>query len=193
MKTEELQAQGLTEDQIKYVMSENGKDLTKVQKENESLSTERDNWKKRAEDAEGTLKGFEGKDFDAIQKERDEWKKKAEDSESAFQKQIYERDFSDALATAMEEYKFSSEYAKNAVVAEIKAAGLKLVDGKIIGLNDMMENIKSKDASAFVTEQQENKATFTQPLGGGNNKTEPITGDPNKMDFATYKKWREQN
>ena len=181
MKTEELQAQGLTEDQIKYVMSENGKDLTKVQKENESLSTERDNWKKRAEDAEGTLKGFEGKDFDAIQKERDEWK------------QIYERDFSDALATAMEEYKFSSEYAKNAVVAEIKAAGLKLVDGKIIGLNDMMENIKSKDASAFITEQQENKATFTQPLGGGNKKTEPITGDPNKMDFATYKKWREQN
>ena len=23
--------------------------------------------------------------------------------------------------------------------------------------------------------------------------TEPITGDPNKMDFDTYKKWRAQN
>ena len=23
--------------------------------------------------------------------------------------------------------------------------------------------------------------------------SEPITGDPNKMDFATYKKWRQQN
>lgn len=168
MKTEDLQAQGLTEDQINFVMAENGKDLKKTQKENETLIAERDNWKGRAETAEDTLKGFEGKDFDAIQAERDQWKKKAEDAEKEYKEQIYERDFSDALSTAVEAYKFSSEYAKSAVMAEIKAAGLKLVDGKIIGLNDMIESIKSKDVSAFVSEEQEqakqNMAKFTTPV-----------------------------
>ena len=40
--------------------------------------------------------------------------------------------------------------------------------------------------------QQEEQAAFTTVMGAGS-KSEPITGDPNKMDFATYKKWREQN
>ena len=40
-----------------------------------------------------------------------------------------------------------------------------MLDGKIIGLNDMIESIKAKDASAFVTESQEEKAKFTTPPG----------------------------
>lgn len=163
MKTEDLQAQGLNEEQIKYVFAENGKDIAAEKKRADTAEKDRDSWKNRAETAENTLKGFEGKDFDAIQKDRDEWKQKAEKAEADYKQQIYERDFSDALSTAMESYKFSSDYAKTAVMAEIKSAGLKLLDGKIIGLNDMIENIKAKDASAFVTESQEEKAEFTTP------------------------------
>lgn len=165
MKTEDLQAQGLNEDQIKYVFAENGKDIAAEKKRADTAEKDRDSWKNRAETAENTLKGFEGKDFDAIQKDRDEWKQKAEKAEADYKQQIYDRDFSDALSTAMESYKFSSDYAKTAVMAEIKSAGLKLLDGKIIGLNDMIENIKAKDASAFVTESQEEKAKFTTPPG----------------------------
>lgn len=165
MKTEDLQAQGLNEDQIKYVFAENGKDIAAEKKRADTAEKDRDSWKNRAETAENTLKGFEGKDFDAIQKERDEWKQKAEKAEADYKQQIYDRDFSDALSTAMESYKFSSDYAKTAVMAEIKSAGLKLLDGKIIGLNDMIESIKAKDASAFVTESQEEKAKFTTPPG----------------------------
>lgn len=165
MKTEDLQAQGLNEDQIKYVFAENGKDIAAEKKRADTAEKDRDSWKNRAETAENTLKGFEGKDFDAIQKDRDEWKQKAETAEADYKQQIYDRDFSDALSTAMESYKFSSDYAKTAVMAEIKSAGLKLLDGKIIGLNDMIESIKAKDASAFVTESQEEKAKFTTPPG----------------------------
>lgn len=165
MKTEDLQAQGLNEDQIKYVFAENGKDIAAEKKRADTAEKDRDSWKNRAETAENTLKGFEGKDFDAIQKDRDEWKQKAEKAEADYKQQIYDRDFSDALSTAMESYKFSSDYAKTAVMAEIKSAGLKLLDGKIIGLNDMIESIKAKDASAFVTESQEEKAKFTTPPG----------------------------
>lgn len=126
------------------------------------VETDRDSWKEKAETAETTLKSFEGIDPENIQKELADWKKKAEDAEKDYNDKIYERDFGDALKTAMEDYKFSSEAAKKAVMAEIKEAGLKLKDGKILGLSDLVAQIKESDASAFVDEEDEaGKARFT--------------------------------
>lgn len=168
MKTEELKAQGLTEEQISFVMAENGKDLKKLQKENDNLTTDRDTWKEKAEAAEATLKGFEGVDLETMQKELSDWKQKATEAEKKAQEQIYERDFADALKTEFEGIKFSSEAAKRAIMAEVKEAGLKLKDGKILGLNDLISQMKEKDASAFIDEgqqkAQQNAARFTQPF-----------------------------
>lgn len=170
MKTEELKAQGLTEEQISFVMDENGKDLKKLQKENDNLTSERDTWKEKAEAAETTLKGFEGVDLETMQKELSDWKQKAADAEKNAQEQLYERDFSDALKTEFEGIKFSSEAAKRAIMAEVKAAGLKLKDGKILGLNDLLSQMKEKDASAFIDDAQQqaqqNMARFTAPIKG---------------------------
>ena len=138
--------------------------------------TDRDAWKEKAETAENTLKGFEGVDLETMQRELSDWKKKAEDAEKNAQAQIYERDFNDALKTELESVKFSSEAAKRAIMAEIKESGLKLKDGKILGLNDLISQMKEKDASAFIDEEQQkaqqNAARFTQPFqrqnqGGG--------------------------
>lgn len=167
MKTEELKAQGLTEEQISFVMAENGKDLKKLQKENDNLSADRDTWKEKAEAAETTLKGFEGVDLETMQKELSDWKQKATEAEKSAQAQLYERDFADALKTEFEGIKFSSEAAKRAIMAEVKEAGLKLKDGKILGLNDLLSQMKEKDASAFVDDAQQqaqqNMARFTAP------------------------------
>lgn len=172
MKTEELKAQGLTEEQISFVMAENGKDLKKLQKENDNLITERDTWKEKAEAAETTLKGFEGVDLETMQKELSDWKQKATEAEKSAQAQLYERDFADALKTEFEGIKFSSEAAKRAIMAEVKEAGLKLKDGKILGLNDLIGQMKEKDASAFIDDAQQqaqrNMARFTAPLGKQN-------------------------
>lgn len=172
MKTEELKAQGLTEEQISFVMAENGKDLKKLQKENDNLSADRDTWKEKAEAAEATLKGFEGVDLETMQKELSDWKQKATEAEKSAQAQLYERDFADALKTEFEGIKFSSEAAKRAIMAEVKEAGLKLKDGKILGLNDLIGQMKEKDASAFIDDAQQqaqrNMARFTAPLGKQN-------------------------
>jgi len=169
MKTEDLKEKGLTDEQINFVMAENGKDLKKLQKENETLTSDRDTWKEKAETAEETLKGFEGIDPTQVQTELATWKRKAEDAEKDRDAKLYERDFSDALKTALEGIKFSSEAAKKAVMADIKEAGLKLKDGKILGLNDLISQMKEKDASAFVDEAQQqaqqNAARFTAPRG----------------------------
>lgn len=165
MKTEELQAKGLTQEQIDFVMAENGKDLKKLQKENENLVTERDGLKQRAETAEETLKSFEGIDPEKIQSELDGYKKKAEEAEENAKKQIYDRDFNDALKAELEGIQFTSAAAKRDVEAQIKAAELKLKDGKILGLSDLLNQIKEADASAFVDQEQEKleagKAKFT--------------------------------
>ena len=175
MKTEELKAQGLTEEQISFVMAENGKDLKKLQKENDNLSADRDTWKEKAEAAETTLKGFEGVDLETMQREISDWKQKATEAEKNAQAQLYERDFSDALKTEFEGIKFSSEAAKRAIMAEVKEAGLKLKDGKILGLNDLIGQMKEKDASAFVDDAQQqiqqNMARFTAPKKTGSSGT----------------------
>jgi type I restriction enzyme R subunit len=50
--------------------------------------SDRDTWKEKAESAEETLKGFDGKDFDTITKERDEWKKKKDGDKEDITKDI---------------------------------------------------------------------------------------------------------
>ena len=158
--------------------------ITKAEHEKKlgKVETDRDTWKEKAETAEPTLKGFEGVDLDTMQKELSDWKKKAEDAEKDAQAKLYERDFADALKTEFEGIKFSSEAAKRAIMAEVKDAGLKLKDGKILGLNDLITQMKEKDASAFVDDEQikaqQNAARFTQPIGkqnqGGNMTKEQI-------------------
>lgn len=158
--------------------------ITKAEHEKKlgKVETDRDTWKEKAETAETTLKGFEGVDLDTMQKELSDWKKKAEDAEKDAQAKLYERDFADALKTEFEGIKFSSEAAKRAIMAEVKDAGLKLKDGKILGLNDLIAQMKEKDASAFVDDEQikaqQNAARFTQPIGkqnqGGNMTKEQI-------------------
>ena len=188
----------LTDEQKESVKKNIGEEVYskgEFEKKVRKAEDERDQYKTRAETAEETLKGFDGKDFETITKERDEWKEKAETAKKDYDAKIAEREKNDLLKEAFESVKFSSESAKKAVMADI-AASVTVKDGKLIGFNDLLEDAKKNDAGAFVDEQEQqseqNQATFTAPMGAGT-KTGPITGDPNKMDFATYKKWREQN
>lgn len=164
MKTEALQAIGLTEDQIKDVFKMNGKDIETEKKRADKAEAERDQYKERAEAAEKTLKGFDGVDVDQMKRDIEDWKKKAEEAGKDYQAKLYERDFADALRAELEAVKFSSDAAKKSVIADIKEAGLTLKDGKILGLNDRLNQIRDKDPSAFAEDANGNPpARFTQP------------------------------
>lgn len=153
---------------VKKALSEHYKNAGEVSKTLAKVEGERDAWKDRAETAENTLKSFEGIDPESIKGELASWKQKAADAEKEYNDKIYERDFADALKAALEDVKFSSASAKKAVMADIKGAGLKLKDGKILGLNDLLEQMKKDDASAFVDDDQEqaeqSQARFTTSL-----------------------------
>lgn len=159
------------ETEIKSELSKNYKNVAEVNKTTERLESEKDSWKERAETAETTLKGFDGKDFDTITRERDEWKKKAEDAEKNFNAKEAEREKQELLKEAFADIKFSSNAAKNAIMAQI-AESVSVKNGKLIGFNDLLEDAKKNDASAFVDDQQthleQNQARFTQSLNKGN-------------------------
>ena len=171
MKTDELKAWGLTDEQSEKVMAQYGKDVSKLQKENEKLTTDRDKEKERADTAEETLKKFDGVDVETMQAELATWQQKAKDIEKDYADKLAQRDFEDALKEEIGGYKFTSEAAKKAIMAEIREAGLKVKDVKILGLSDLLAQMKEKDASAFVDEKQEQLEAgrakpFTGPLKG---------------------------
>ena len=161
------------------------KKLAKVQAENETL-------KERLTTAEETLKGFEGKNFDEITRERDEWKQKAEESERLHTEKMAELEKQELLREAFAGVEFTSESAKKTIVAQI-SEGVTVKNGKLIGFNDLLEDAKKTDASAFVNKEQEelenNKAKFTEQFKGNPNPN-PSTEDLGKMSMADYIKAR---
>ena len=151
-----------------------------VEKKISKAENDRDSWKQRAETAEETLKGFDGKDFDTITKERDEWKKKAEDAEKEYSAKEAEREKQELLKEAMAEIEFTSESAKKAITAQI-AEGVSVKNGKLIGFNDLLEDARKNDASAFVNKEQQNleqnKARFTTSMNNQSGKVGTMTKD----------------
>lgn len=118
--------------------------------------------KKRADDAVETLKGFEGKDFDAITRDRDEWKKKHDEAVADYKRQQEDREFNSALENAISEAK-----GKNA-----KAIMALLDTEKLRGSRNMEKDIKSaldalRTDSGYLFEDNGGKPHFSAPNGAG--------------------------
>ena len=165
---------------INKAVSENYKTVSEFDKKVSKLENERDSYKDRAESAEETLKGFEGKNLDEITKERDEWKKKAEDAEKEYSAKEAEREKQELLKEAFAEIEFTSESAKKAIMAQISES-VSVKNGKLIGFNDLLEDARKNDASAFVNKEQQNleqnKARFTTSMNNQSGKVGTMTKD----------------
>ena len=185
MKTAELTAIGLTEEQATQVLAMNGKDIESAKAAKDKviadLTGERDDYKARLETAETTLKNFEGIDPEKIQQEIQSYRQKAEDAEKDFAKKLLQRDQTDWLKGKMDEYGVASPYARAQLIAEItdEANGLKWKDGAFMGLDDYMKSAKEKDANLYQTAEEKAAAEkaaaeaakapkFTAPGGNPN-------------------------
>ena len=151
-----------------------------VEKKISKAENDRDSWKQRAETAEETLKGFEGKDLNAMQKEIDDWKEKATKAESEYNTKMAEHEKQELLKEAFADIEFTSESAKKAIMAQI-SENVSVKNGKLIGFNDLLEDAKKNDASAFVNKEQQNleqnKAKFTTLMNNKGGKVGTMTKD----------------
>ena len=89
--------------EFQKAVAENYKTIAEHEKKVNRLTDDLAAEKKRADEAVETLKGFEGKDFDAITRERDEWKRKHDDTVAQHQKEKDDREFQSDVETAITE------------------------------------------------------------------------------------------
>lgn len=141
MKTEDLKALGLNDNQIQKVFAMNGTDMNDLKQQVTTLTTERDAARSQLGEANKKLEGYDP-----------EWRAKAEKAENDAKEQVaaLQNDF--AAQTAISAVKFSSESAKKAFLSDLKAKNLPLQEGKLLGFDDYLANYKKNDPGAFAPE-----------------------------------------
>ena len=167
--TEILSELGITVPEDKHAalnkaVAENYKTIAEHEKKVNRLTADLDAEKEARKTAEDTLKGFEGKDFEAITKERDEWKRKHEEQEAAHKKEKEDREFNEALSAAISEAKGKSAKAIAALLDTDALRGSRNRDKDIKTALDAL-----RTESGYLFEDNGGKAKFTQPSGNGGN------------------------
>ena len=169
MKTEFLKSLNLSQEVIDKIMAENGKDIAVEQKKAEKVIQERDSYKLKAEsletqvnDANTEIQKFKDMDIDGIKTAADDWKETAEKAKADADKQISQMKFDYALSAAL-----TGAKAKNAkaVKALLDMDGLKFNDGKIVGLDEQLAQIKADNDYLF--ESDEPAPEFVKGTNGG--------------------------
>ena len=130
MKREDLQAKGLTDEQIDFVMTENGKDVEKVKTKLTAAETARDDYKEQLETANTTIQGYKEMDIEGIKKSVTDWETKYNTDTKALQDKLDGQAYDFALKEFVNGYQFTSDLVKEAVIAQLKAKEFKLNDGK---------------------------------------------------------------
>lgn len=160
-------------DAILKEVNANYKTIAEHQKLTDALANER----QKVADATEALAKFEGLDPDATKKEVESLKKKLEEQEKKFNDTIAQRDYDDALAKGLDEYKFTSKAAKATIANKVKGANLMFKDGKILGLKDLIEQIKAEDEDAFAQESNSKQPAKVTEKGTGKSGTVGMTKD----------------
>lgn len=193
MKTEFLKSLDLSQEVIDKIMAENGKDIAAEQKKAEKVIQERDGYKLKAEsletqvnDANAEIQKFKDMDIDGIKKAADDWKEKAERAQADADKQISEMKFDYALSAAL-----TGAKAKNAkaVKALLDMDGLKFNDGKIVGLDEQLAQIKTDNDYLF--ESDEPAPEFVKGTNGGSGSVEGKK--PSEMTYTELCDYMAQN
>lgn len=145
-------------------VAENYKTVAEHEKKVNRLTDDLAAEKKRADTAVETLKGFEGKDFDAITRERDEWKRKHDEAVSTHQKEQEEREFNSTLEAAISESKGKNAKAIMALLDMDKLRGSKNQEKDIKAALDAL-----RTENGYLFEDNGGTPRFTDPKGNGGN------------------------
>ena len=154
----------------------------------EKLKDKNSNLEKTLNEYNTTIENYKKVDVEGLKNELKEWQDKYENANKEYtekiNKNLLEKEFS--------KFKFTSNTAKNSIFNQAFNSEKISFDGdKVNGIDDFIQVIKEQDPNAFVIEQEEEeKPKFTRGISSANSK---IQGDPSKMDFETYKKWRNSN
>ncbi len=182
MKRKFLEDLGLETDVIEKIMTEAGKDVTSLKARVDDL-TEQINVKDTTiSEKNNKIAELEKVDVEAIRTaEYERGKTEGSKEIEVFKKQ-------NALDKALSKYK-----AKDTSILS------KMLDMEKVKYNDKFEIVEGleeqvnsiKESHDYLFDNDKPLPTFSGPTQGPQGKV--ISGDPEKMDYNTYKQWRKQN
>lgn len=140
MKTEELKALGLNDEQVQKVFAMNGADIERKNQTIATLTAERDTARTQLGEANKKLEGYDP-----------DWKTKSENAARQARQQVEALQSDFAAQSAVSGLKFSSESAKKAFLADLKAKKLTLQEGKLLGFDDFLADYRKTDPGAFAS------------------------------------------
>lgn len=142
MKTEDLKALGLTDEQVQRVFAMNGEEMNGLKASVATLTAERDTARTSLAEANKKLEGYDP-----------DWKQKATDAEQHATEQVEAIQRKYAAASAAGRLKFTSESAKEAFLTKLESRKLPLQDdGTLLGFDDYVASYKKTDPGAFAPE-----------------------------------------
>lgn len=143
MKTEDLKAQGLTDEQIAFVMAENGKDINREK-------VKADGYKSQLETAQTALKEFEGVDVKELQGKIQALTSDLESKQTEYEAKIADMEFNSVLSSAI-----SKSGAKNskAVMALLDIDNLKASKNQADDISKALEQVKSENDYMFTSDE----------------------------------------
>lgn len=181
MKRKFLEDLGLETDTIEKIMAEAGKDVTSLKARVDDL-TEQINVKDTTiSEKNNKIAELEKVDVEAIKNaEYERGKTEGSKEIEVFKKQ-------NALDKALSKYK-----AKDTSILS------KMLDMEKVKYNDKFEIVEGledqinsiKESHDYLFDNDKTLPTFSGPTPGPQSK---VSGDPNQMDYNTYKQWRKQN
>lgn len=182
MKTEFLTELGLTEDQIKSIMAENGKDIKREQDKAVKLESERDNYKEQLETAQTALKDFDGVDVKELQSKISKLDEDLKAKETEYQGKLADIEFNKLLDSAISE---TGAKSAKAVRAFIDIDSLKSSKNQSEDIKKALETVKGENDYLF--ESKEPIKSPVRQTGGGEPSLKPIT----EMSYDEYKAYRQ--
>ena len=132
----------ITDEILNQIMDQHSSEIGK-------LKTERDGLKEQLDTANTEIQSYKDMDVDGIKKRADDWEAKYNADTQALKDKLTAQEYSHAVDGAVSGMKFTSAAAKKAFLSDLKDKGLKLEDGKLLGLDDYVKTYKESDPHAF--------------------------------------------
>lgn len=173
MKRETLKEHGLTDEQIDFVMAENGKDVNALNEKVNGLTSERDGLQKQVTDRDTQLNDLKKstKDNDELQSQI---KQLQEDNKTAQQK--YQNDLAAQTKSFKIEGALRDAKARNvkAVLSLIDTDKVEVAkDGSLSGLTEQIDAVKKSDSYLFDSDANKAKQVRINPGFKDNGNDDP--------------------
>ena len=142
MKTEELNALGLNEEQVQKVFAMHGAEMNDLKQQVTTLTAERDAVRTQLGEANTKLEGYDP-----------EWKNKAQQAQQQADRKVQEMKSRYAEANAAAGLKFTSAGARKAFLDDLAKKNLPVQeDGTLLGFDDYVQTYKKNDPGTFAAE-----------------------------------------